>query len=196
MIIIGVTGSIATGKTTLSRMLTHRSVRIFNADKVVHDLINNQAKPALLQIFSQIADNNMIDRKKLAAHVFTNHDDFDRLEAIIHPLIRSEIEKFIKHALMNRCQMVILDIPLLFENSLDDLCDYVMVADVPLYIQTKRLESLRKLPIEWQKTILTRQLPLTEKRKYADILIPMNNHYVYLARKIVSVRQKIRLKIL
>ena len=196
MIIVGITGSIATGKTTLAKIFAHRGLKIFNADKAVHHLINHQAKPALLKTFPQIADNTNkqnIDRKKLADCVFSNHDDFNRLEEILHPLVRQQMLKFIKQAQLNRCKMVILDVPLLFENGLHRLCDYVIVADVPLYIQKKRLQSLRKLSLQRQQVIATRQLSLMEKRKYADILIPMNNHYVYLARKIINVRQKIRL---
>ncbi len=191
MYIIGITGSIATGKTTLAKTFLRRGAVVFDADKQIHQLLKNKATQPILEMFPQIGEQEsgkiQINRKKLGKIVFADITALQKIEAILHPMLYQEMKKFMREAYCKKYDFVILDIPLLFEKNMARYCDLVILADVPAYIQKMRLEQKRHLDLKTQKMILSQQMPLDKKRKYADIMIPMNLPFGIIKRKMIAI---------
>ena len=191
MIIIGITGSIASGKSSLVRLLKRRNIAIFDADKIVHDLLEVEALPIISNRFPSTIANNKVNRKKLGEIVFNNKQKLQILENILHPLVRQKLHCAIKQAYLRRHDMILLDIPLLFENNLHRLCHYVILADILPYLQERRLIKTRKLPQAIYRSIIAKQMPLHQKRKLADKRVFMNLEYGQNKRQAIDLRQKI-----
>ena len=202
MKIIGVTGSIAAGKTILSQSLAYnRGGAIFNADKAIHDLLETNASVKICELFPMVRNPQpeklKINRKKLAKIVFSNSAALAQLEKILHPMVKQRILSFIKKAYIQNYKFIILDIPLLFENKLEKYCDIIILADVPDYVQKRRLEKIRKLDLQTQKSILSRQLSLQEKRKYikkySGIIVRMNQDIASVRRQVLHIKKELKI---
>ena len=202
MKIIGVTGSIAAGKTILSQSLAHnRRGAIFNADKAIHQLLETEAATKICELFPTVrnpkSEKLTVNRKKLGEIVFSDNDALGQLEKILHPMVKQKILAFIKKAYIQNHKFIILDIPLLFENKLDKYCDIIVLADVPNYVQKRRLEKIRKLDLEIQKSILSRQLSLQEKRKYikkySGIIVRMNQDIASVRRQVLHIKKELKI---
>ena len=191
MIIIGITGSIASGKSSLVRLLTRRGIAIFDADKIVHQLIETEAFELIAKNFPSVIEKNKVNRKKLGEIVFNDKKLLQILENILHPLVRNKLHRAIKQAYLRRHDMILLDIPLLFENQLHRFCHHVILADILPYLQERRLIKIRKLSAAIYQSIIAKQMPLHQKRKLADKRIFMNLEYGKNKRQAVDLRQKI-----
>ena len=191
MIIVGITGSIASGKSSLVRLLKRRGIAIFDADKTVHQLIENEAFALIAENFPSAIDANRINRKKLGEIVFSDGQSLKNLENILHPLVRQKLHRAIKQAYLRRYDMILLDIPLLFENHLHRFCHHVILADILPYLQERRLIKIRKLSALIYQSIIAKQMPLHDKRKLTDKRIFMNLEYGKNKRQAVDLRKKI-----
>ena len=191
MIIIGITGSIASGKSSLVRLLNRRGIAIFDADKIVHQLIEGEAFASISAKFPSAIESNKVNRKKLGEIVFSDKKSLQILEDILHPLVRKKLHRAIKQAYLRRHDMILLDIPLLFENNLHRLCHHVILTDILPYLQERRLIKIRKLPTKIYQSIIAKQTPLHQKRKLADKKIFMNLEYGKNKRQAVDLRKKI-----
>ena len=131
MIIVGLTGSVASGKSTVAAWIRETGIAVHDADAVVHSLLaeNGQVVAEIIATFgSDIrASDGSIDRKKLGEHVFANRADRKKLESILHPLVRQHRDQFLQDQRRLGSQIVVLDVPLLYETGGDGLCDYVIV---------------------------------------------------------------------
>ena len=131
MIVVGLTGSVASGKSTVAGWIREAGIAVHNADASVHSLLaaNGQAVPEIIATFGQDigASDGGIDRKKLGGHVFANPADLKKLESILHPLVRQHRDQFLQDQQRLGSQIVVLDVPLLYETGGDGLCDYVIV---------------------------------------------------------------------
>ena len=131
MIIVGLTGSVASGKSTVALWIRETGIAVHDADAEVHSLLaaNGQAVAEIIATFGPNirASDGGIDRKKLGRHVFANPADRKKLESILHPLVRQRRNQFIKDQQRLGSQIVVLDVPLLYETGGDKLCDYVIV---------------------------------------------------------------------
>ncbi len=183
MIVLGVTGSIAMGKSTVSTMLSHLDNPIHDADKTVHDLmgVNGKAYYKIAKSFPGTLQVNGVDRVKLGREVFGNPEKLDLLENILHPLVREARDKFIKQQNRYKSRLVILDVPLLYETGGDKNCDKVLVVSAPFFIQRQRALSRQGMTQAKFFDILKRQLPDHEKRKRADFIVPtgLGKAYTY-----------------
>ncbi len=191
MIIVGITGSIASGKSSLVRLLKRRGIAVFDADKIVHELIENEAFKTISARFPSVIVSNKVNRKKLGEIVFTDKKSLQILENILHPLVRQKLHHAIKQAYLRRYDMILLDIPLLFENRLHRFCHHVILADILPYLQERRLIKIRKLSKAIYQSIIEKQMPLHDKRKLTDKRIFMNLEYGKNKRQAVDLRQKI-----
>lgn len=173
-IIIGLTGSIGMGKSTVARLFKRLGAAVLDSDKVVHNLLaeGGAAVEKVAAIFPSTRKGNAIDRAILGHIVF--HDSFKmkQLEAILHPLVRKEQNIFIQKARKKKMRFVVLDIPLLFETQAQKRCDYVVVADAPPFIQRRRVLTRVRMTEEKFLAILARQMPASKKRRKADVIIP------------------------
>lgn len=173
--VIGLTGSIATGKSTAARMLMHLGLPVFDADKAAHRLLSPSAKEncfeAVAALFPEAITDAGIDRKKLGEVVFSDKEAKQKLEAILHPEVRKAEITFIKAAQRQRRRAVVLDIPLLFETGADMLCDSVWLVHCPAFLQKQR--ALRRINMTEKKfeAILASQWPQAEKKRCADVQI-------------------------
>jgi dephospho-CoA kinase len=172
MISVGLTGSIATGKSEVAKLFSAAGIPVFESDAVVHDLYAETATKELLgKIFPGIVVDGEIDRQRLGQRVLRSPEELKKLESLIHPLVRKRRERFISHWRKQGSPLVILDIPLLFETGQEKELDYVVVVSASEDVQRKR--ALARPGMTGQKLagVLARQIPDAEKRKRADFVI-------------------------
>ncbi len=168
---LGLTGSIATGKTTVLHMLEDMGYPGFSADEQVHDLYRSVAIPLIAEFYPPAVRNNHVDRARLAQHVLSNPARLKKLETIIHPLLRQRAEQFITFHTKRETPLVVLDIPLLFENEQDWDLDAVTVTWCTSADQRKRALQRPGMTLEKLQAILNRQMPQQQKRNRADYTI-------------------------
>ncbi|WP_417414829.1 dephospho-CoA kinase [Hoeflea sp.] len=171
MIIIGLTGSIGMGKSTTSDMFKSLGVPVISADEIVHDLYSAEAAPLIEAAFPGTAPDGVVDRQVLSAKLMAAPEEFKRLEAIIHPLVRAREKQFVDEAAARGAAMVLLDIPLLFETGSTDRVDVVVVVTCAPEIQRQRVLARPEMTAEKFEAILARQTPDAEKRARADFVI-------------------------
>ena len=175
MKLIGLTGSIATGKSTVSQMCRDAGVPIHDADRAVHKLLGpyGAAVSDVLFHFGDIGSISAgIDRQVLGSLVFKEPEKRQQLEHIIHPLVLQDREKFLQACHRHKCRHVILDIPLLFETGSDSECDKVIVVWAPEWMQRKRALLRYGMTAEKLDAILPRQVSQAVKRRLADLVLP------------------------
>lgn len=171
MLIIGLTGSIAMGKSTVAKMLLDSGIPMISADQIVHDLYENEAVPLIEQAFPGSTENNQVDREKLLKNLLKDEDGFKKLESLIHPLVRQKEWEFIKEHKDKGADLVAIEIPLLFETGAEKLMDSVLLASAPAEVQKQRVMARSGMTQEKFKTLLDKQMPDSEKRKKADFIV-------------------------
>lgn len=174
MRIIGLTGSIGTGKSTAARMLARFGLPVHDADAAVHALFvrGGKAVAAIDAAFPGAIVNGAVDRAVLGRMVFGDAAALKRLEAIVHPLVRAAERDFLRRSRRRRVPAVVLDIPLLFETGGERRCDVVVVVTCPRFLQAQRVLSRPGMTPERLAQIRARQTPEAEKIRRADIVIP------------------------
>lgn len=170
---IGITGSIASGKSTLLDAFAQQGVPVFSADAAVADLYGGEAVAAVETLFPDVSVEGRVDRQRLAAHLAANPEDFARLEAVIHPLVRSRIARFIEQARNIGEKLVAVEVPLLFESGYDYGFDAIAVTFVDQDIQNQRIMARPGMTVEKRDALLARQMPQDEKKKRATYLFDM-----------------------
>ena len=171
MLIIGLTGSIGMGKTTVAAYIASRGVPVLDSDGTVHRLYAGDAVPHVEAAFPGTTADGKVDRAKLAAAAIQSADGFARLEAIIHPLVRQAQWQFLQEQEAAGAAICVLDIPLLFETGGDRLMDATVVVSAPEHIQTSRVAGRPGMTPEKLAAIRARQMPDAEKRARADFVI-------------------------
>lgn len=175
MIRLGLTGSIAMGKTTVADMFRQRGIPVHDADAAVHQLIEagGKAVAPVLEAFPAVADaSGGIDRGKLAAEIFGNDDKRKRLEGILHPMVRRSREIWTEQMAQEGKRLVVYDIPLLYETGSDKECDCMVVVSAPAWLQRLRAMERPGMTDEKLNRIKAAQIPDDEKCRRADTIIP------------------------
>ncbi|MGQ0528021.1 MAG: dephospho-CoA kinase [Alphaproteobacteria bacterium] len=172
MIILGITGSIGMGKSTVASMLENMGVPTHSADGAVHEFLaeNGAAADAVRLAFPQLGAWP-IDRAALAGIVFNNDAAREKLESILHPLVRTAHDAFVEREKIRGTKIVALDIPLLFETGGESRVNYTLVVTAPYWIQRARVMKRPGTTQEKFQAILGRQMPDAEKRKRADFVV-------------------------
>ena len=171
--VIGITGGIASGKSTIARMIARRGIPHLDADKLVHRLLAKD-KPTIAAIDKQFpgtVKNGTVDRKALGAAIADRPAKLKQLEQLLHPLVRAAEEEAILLAGRQRRRAILLDIPLLFETGAEVLCDVVIAAHAPLPMR-KRRALARGMSEATIARLVARQLGEAERNRRADIVIP------------------------
>lgn len=171
MIVIGLTGSIGMGKTTTAGMFRDAGIPVNDSDDVVHDLYKTDAVKPVGEAFPGSIREGAIDRVELARQLSLDPGGFSRLEAIVHPLVRDREKQFLERQRSAGADLVLLDIPLLFETGAEKRVDVVVVATCDPQIQRQRVLARPGMTEEKFKLILNRQLPDSQKREHADFLV-------------------------
>lgn len=176
MILVGLTGGIASGKSTVSDFLRQEGAWIFDADEVAHRLISkgNSAYQPVLELFGDgiLDDIGEIDRKKLGEIVFAQPAELDRLNQIIHPLVFNALDVEKERIIKKQPQSIIIfDAPLLIEARAHQKMDWVLLVYVDEKTQRKRLIKRDALTTKEAMSRIALQMPLDKKRGYSDEVI-------------------------
>jgi dephospho-CoA kinase len=177
MIVLGLTGSIGMGKSTAAGFFAEAGVPVHDADAVVHRLYAGEAVPAIEAAFPGTTSDAKIDRGRLAERVLADPAALKRLEAIVHPLVRRDEEQFLAQAEAAGAEVVVLNIPLLFETGGDRRCDAVVVVSAPVEMQRERVMSRPGMTEEKFASLLGKQVPDAEKRRRADFVVDSSKDF-------------------
>ncbi|TQR04281.1 dephospho-CoA kinase [Psychrobacillus soli] len=176
--IIGLTGSIASGKSTVSNMLKALGYPIIDADIVARVVVEKgtETLEMITEVFGQeiIAEDGSLNRGKLGEIIFSNPSKRKQLNDIIHPAIRAEMLRQKEELLMEGHPTIIMDIPLLFESKLQSYVEKILVVTVTEEMQLERLMARNNFTLEEAKARIQSQLPLSIKEKEADAVIYNN----------------------
>ena len=172
---IGLTGGIATGKSTVSRILVQRGHAVVDADQLARDVVKagTDGYQAVVQAFGPdaVAPNGELDRKKIGAIVFRDKSKLDLLESIIHPRVKKLAQTKREELAFEGRKLAFYDVPLLFEKSMKPLFDHVVVVACRPEVQLERLIKREGLSEEEAKRRISAQLPIIDKVKLADAVI-------------------------
>lgn len=167
---IGMTGSIATGKSTVLKAFADLGIPVFSADEAVAELYQGDAVAPVEALFPGTARNGVIDRAVLSQKLAADPSGFKRLEAVVHPMVRARIARFMDEAEAAGHALAVVEVPLLFESGYDYGFDAIAVTWVDESIQRQRAMARPGMTVEKLDTILARQLPQAEKKARATYL--------------------------
>ena len=171
MMILGLTGSIGMGKSTTAKLFAEAGVPVYDADATVHRVYEGEAVPAIEAAFPGTTSNGKVDRAKLSATVVHDPAAIQRLEQIVHPMLRSYHQKFLQDAEQAGAPVVVMDVPLLFETGGEKRVDAVVVVTTAPEVQRERILARGTMTAEMLDAILARQTPDAEKRRRADFVV-------------------------
>ncbi len=171
VVVLGLTGSIGMGKSTTAALFREAGVPVFDADAGVHALYAGPAVVPVEAAFPGVVRNGSVDRALLRARVVDDAAALKRLEAIVHPLVRAERDRFLAGARAAGKGVSVLDIPLLFETGQEGSVDAVVVVSAPEPVQKARVLARPGMTAEAFSAILARQVPDAEKRRRATWVI-------------------------
>ena len=168
MIRLGLTGSIASGKSTALQVFADLGIPIFSSDAVVHELYEAEAVPVVEQLFPGVTTHGKVDRAVLSRRLVADPKALRRLEAAIHPFVRARMAKFLSDAEAGGAALAVVDVPLLFETGFDYGLDKIAVISASDETIRRRALARPGMSVEKLDAILARQMPQAEKRKRAD----------------------------
>lgn len=171
MIVLALTGSVGMGKSATARMFAEEGVPVFDADAAVHRLYEGEAVPLVEAAFPGSTVSGRIDRDRLSAQVVGRPEALQKLEAIVHPLVREARRAFLDKARAGGAKIAVVDIPLLFETGGHDEVDRIVVVSAPHQVQKSRVLERPGMTEEKFAAILARQTPDAEKRARADFVV-------------------------
>ena len=177
MVIIGITGSIGMGKTTIAKILNFCKIPIFDADEEVKKILDNN-----ISIINKIKSNwpeciylrnnkEIIDKKKIGKIIFNNTKEKEKIEKIIHPIINKKRNIFLQEKKKDKFRLVGLDIPLLYETKTNKICNYILLASASESTQKDRVLKRDGMTIDKFNKINKNQLSDCFKRKQKPIII-------------------------
>lgn len=172
MMVIGLTGGIGMGKSTVAKIFAAHGIPCFNADDEVHLLQapGGRAIPALDRAFPGTVKNGVLNRAKLREWVLRDDAAMRRLEGIMHPLVRQQEAHFRTAAFRAGRRAVLMDLPLLFETGSENRFAKIITVSAPPDVQRARVRR-RGLPDDQIAAIIARQMPDAEKRRRADYVV-------------------------
>ena len=192
MICVGLTGSIATGKSEVAKLFAATGIPVFDSDAEVHGLYAEKTTRDLLgKVFPDVIVGGKVDRQRLGQRVLASPEDLRKLESLIHPLVRKRREQLITHWRKQGAPIVVLDIPLLYETGQEKKLDYVIVVSANEDVQRKRALTRPGMTEQKLAGILARQTPDAEKRKRADFVIENSGRLEHLRMQVDALSRKL-----
>jgi dephospho-CoA kinase len=192
MLKLGLTGSIATGKSTVLKAFADLGVPTFSSDEAVHELYRGAAVAPVEAAFPGVSVDGAIDRDKLSRQLIGHPQRLRQLEAIVHPLVRTRIRSFLSEAAARGETMAVVDIPLLFENGVDWGLNAIIVTVVDEAEQRRRALARPGMTVEKLDAILARQLPQAEKVKRATYIIDTSDTIEATRQTVAELVQRLR----
>ena len=171
MLLVGLTGSIGMGKSTVASRLRALSIPVFDADAEVHRLYAGDAVPLIAAAFPGTTADGQVSRAALAAALLAEPEGFARLEAIVHPLVRNAERAFLRQAAAAGAAMAVLEVPLLLETDGQRTVDVVIVVSAPAELQRARVLARHGMDPARLEQLLQKQMSDAEKRRHADFVV-------------------------
>lgn len=171
MIRIGLTGSIGMGKSTTAQMFRDAGAPVLDSDQVVHDLYRGDAVAPIDAAFPGVVVSGVVDRGRLAERVLGDTQALKRLEEIVHPLVWATRDRFLAEHEAKGEEIVVYDVPLLFETGAEKSVDAIVVVSAPEDVQKARVLAREGMTEEKFGAILAKQVPDAEKRARADFIV-------------------------
>ena len=171
MLIIGLTGSIGMGKSTIAERFRSHGIPVCDADALVHQLYEAEAVAPIEAAFPGTTANGKVDRTKLGKAVLGDTRGLKRLEAIVHPLVHAAERDFLKNVYEANAPMAVLEIPLLFETGGHARVDVTVVVSAPAELQKERVLQRPGMTEAKLAAILSHQMSDEEKRRRADFVV-------------------------
>lgn len=186
MIVIGLTGSIGMGKSTAGQMLERIKIPVFDSDRSVHGLLS-AGGAGVIPVATAFPEayrkkTNDIDRVKLRGLLGEEHEKWDLLESLLHPLVQADQQDFLRAQNSKSVKIAALDIPLLFETGAEKRLDYTICLTAPAWLQRRRVLSRPGVSEEDFAFRLARQMPDAEKRRLADFVVQTGIGMAYTRR--------------
>lgn len=188
--ILGLTGGIGSGKSTVSKIFLSMGIKVFDADLIAKDIleteqVKEEIKEKLGKEFINLKSNS-VDKELLKKEVFNNSKNLNILNGIIHPrVVDIYIKKYLEFK--DKKEIVIFDVPLLFEVNLERYCDKVIVVDIDLKVQIERIKNRDNIDVTLINKIIAAQMSREERNRKADILIENNGNLEELKQKIEKI---------
>lgn len=181
---IGITGSISSGKSAVTKYLRDQKYFVIDSDEISRNLMDEPRviKEVVNTFGNDILIDNKVDRKKLGNIIFNNNEQKELLNKIIHPLVKKEIVKQIDDNATN--DLIFIDVPLLLEAHFEDLVDYIIVVNVNEETQIERLMKRDNIDKEFAVKKIKSQMPLSEKCKMANFIIDNSFDLCYTYKQI------------
>jgi dephospho-CoA kinase len=175
MLLIGLTGNIASGKSTVARLLSERGATIIDADVLARRVVE-PGMPAFDEIVRRwgpevVAPDGSLDRDALRRLVFSHHEQLEELNEIVHPEVAAYRDRLVDEARQRGDRLVVQDIPLLFERGIVDQFDRIVLVDAPRPVRLERLMRERGLSETDAMDMITAQMPAELKRARANYII-------------------------
>lgn len=187
---IGLTGGIASGKSTVAGMLREMGAPVIDADKLAHQALHFYAEQLATEFGEEILNpDGHVNRKKLGAKIFSSPESKKKLEDLIHPFVRKEVKKKRKEWADQGHSFAIYDVPLLFEKNLEDQFDQVVLVYAPLELSIKRLMKRNNLSHKEAILRLSNQMDIEEKKHKADVVIDNQGSLDQLSEKVIAWQQ-------
>ena len=174
MIVAGLTGSIAMGKSTVARMFAQLGCPVFDADSAVRDFYQAEGTALVESVFPGVVVDSVVDRERLANRVLSEDDAISRLEALVHPAVALRRTRFLGLARDLGRRIALCDIPLLFETGGERAFDLVIVVSARPEVQRARALSREGATRTKFEAIIARQMPDIEKRRRAHFVVDTN----------------------
>jgi len=171
MLVLGLTGSLAMGKSTVAAMFAEEGAAVFDADRAVHRLYRGAAAPLVEAAFPGTTADGVVDRAALAAALADDKAALARLEAIVHPLVREAEHRVRAEATAAGRRLLVLDVPLLLETGGEGRVDAVLVVTTTPAIQRQRMLERQGTSAERHAPLIARQMADADKRARAHFII-------------------------
>ncbi|MED1748260.1 MAG: dephospho-CoA kinase [Bacillota bacterium] len=190
-LVIGLTGGIASGKSTVSQMIKELGIRVVDADVIAKEAVS-KGTPALHQIVQTFGEdvllpNGELNRQQLGAIIFSDEEKRKQLNAIVHPEVRKEMLKQRDEGINQQETFVVLDIPLLFESQLESLVDRIIVVYTTPELQLSRLMNRNALSEEEALNRIHSQQSLEEKCQKADRVIENTKDLAFMRKQLQNI---------
>ena len=190
-IVVGLTGGIASGKTTITKILKRKKIPVHDSDSVVFEIYNNPSK-GFINFLKKIKLDNAIvkkkiNKKKIREEIFSKITKKKRLEKYLHLEVSKSRISFLNNQKKLKTKIVFLDIPLLFENKLNNICDFVVLLIAPTAIRKKRALNRSGMDVKILNKIIKAQLGDNEKKKRSDFIIYNSGKKSLLTKKIFDI---------
>ncbi|GIP15466.1 dephospho-CoA kinase [Paenibacillus montaniterrae] len=195
--LIGLTGGIASGKSTVSALFVKHGALLVDADQVAREVVE-PGEPALLQIIEQFGEqvlnaDGSLNRQALGALVFSDVDKLKQLEQITHPAIRARMqEKFKLYKHQQPDALIIADIPLLYETKQTHLYEGIVVVYIPRSMQIERLMKRNHLSEKEAADRIALQMDIEEKKKLADWIIDNSSTLEHTEQQVIELVKRLR----